>query len=185
VNSDVRVLNSIGSHFFRSDEGVIENTSRFETATITFTVQSEAYCAWKCHSPAGTARIAQAFKGGELVGSASAVPVRFTGGPSDVWQPCDLAIAPNLRARGILTSCLKRLLSDIGSDAPVYCPPNGLSRSPLLRAGSAEVGRLRLYVMLRPFLHRLAQSDLVFGWSEHRKGQASQVRASTFSMPPR
>jgi hypothetical protein len=136
------------------------------------TVQSEAYYAWKYHSPVGTARIAQAFENDNLVGSASAVPVRFAGFPFDVWQLCDLATAPNLRARGILTSCLKHLLTDIGKDAPVYCLPNALSYSPLLRAGFVETGRLRLYVTARPLLHRSAQSDLVRRWAEQMGDRA-------------
>jgi len=136
------------------------------------TVQSEAYYAWKYRTPAGTARIAQALENDKLVGSASAVPVRFAGCPFDVWQLCDLATAPNLRARGILTSCLRHLLTDIGKDAPVYCLPNALSYSPLVRAGFVETGRLRVYLTARPLLHRSARGDVVRRWAEQMGEQA-------------
>jgi GNAT acetyltransferase-like protein len=141
--------------------------TRFQQAAFTrrftflpaSTIQTEGYYAWKYRTPAGTARIAQAFEDDKLVGSASAVPVRFASCQFDVWQLCDLATAANLRGRGVLTSCLKHLLADIGKDAPVYCLPNALSYSPLLRAGFAEAGWLRWHVTARPLLHWSAQRN--------------------------
>jgi GNAT acetyltransferase-like protein len=124
------------------------------------TVQTEAYYAWKYSSPAGVARIAQAFDGDTLVASASAVPVRLASERSALraWQLCDLATAPHMRRRGIFSSCLARLLADLGQRAPVYCMPNAQSYAPLRRAGFAEVGRLRLYLTLRFRLGQWARS---------------------------
>src|ERR1700724_777761 len=81
------------------------------------TIQSEACYRWKYHTPAGEARVAQAFENGKLVGSASAVPVRFAGYPpnTSVWQVCDLATDRTLRRRGIFSSCVKGLLARIGT----------------------------------------------------------------------
>ena len=60
--------------------------TRFQRAAFTrpfaflpaSSIQNEAYYTWKYRTPAGTARIAQAFANNKLVGSASAVPVRLT-----------------------------------------------------------------------------------------------------------
>jgi hypothetical protein len=125
------------------------------------TIQSEAYYRWKYHTPAGEARVAQAFENGKLVGSASAVPVRFAGYPpnTSVWQVCDLAIDRTLRRRGIFSSCVKGLLARIGRDEPIYTLPNALSLSPLLRAGFAEIGRMRFYATPRPLLGRVVRKE--------------------------
>jgi hypothetical protein len=114
-------------------------------------VQTEAYYAWKYASPAGVARIAQGFDGDTLVASASAVPVRLASERSVMraWQLCDLATAPHMRRRGVFSSCLARLVADLGDDEPVYCMPNAQSYASLCRAGFVEVGRLRLYLTLR------------------------------------
>jgi hypothetical protein len=124
------------------------------------TVQTEAYYAWKYASPTGITRIAQAFDGETLVASASAVPVRLASERSTMraWQLCDLATSPHMRRRGLFSSCLARLLADLGRGEPVYCIPNAQSYAPLRRAGFAQVGRLRLYLTPRFRLDQLARS---------------------------
>jgi hypothetical protein len=88
------------------------------------------------------------------------VPVRLASDRSVLraWQLCDLATAPHLRRRGIFSSCLGRLLADLGQGESVYCMPNPQSYLPLRRAGFAEVGLLRLYLTLRFRLNHLARS---------------------------
>jgi hypothetical protein len=136
-------------------------------------LQSEAYYGWKYHTPAGGARIAQAFENGKLVGSASAVPVRFAGYPlnTSIWQVCDIATDRTLRGRGIFSSCVKDLLAGIGKE-PIYTLPNALSLSPLLRTGFAEIGRMRLYVTPRPLLGRLLRKQILARWAKQSAQQA-------------
>jgi RimJ/RimL family protein N-acetyltransferase len=121
-------------------------------------VQTEAYYAWKYASPAGIARIAQAFDGETLVASVSAVPVRLASErlAMRAWQLSDLATAPRWRRRGLFTSCLTQLLADLGHREPVYCMPNAQSYAALRRAGFTELGRLRLYLTFRFRLNRPA-----------------------------
>jgi hypothetical protein len=134
------------------------------------TVQTNAYYAWKYASPVGDVRIVQAIEEGNLVGSASGIPVRLAshGSATIGWQICDLATAKHLRGRGLLSRCLARLLEDIGIGAFMYCLPNALSRGSLVRAGFVETGNLRIYVLGRPGLSGLARKAL---------GQTSTVRS--------
>jgi len=95
---------------------------------------------WKYRTPAGSGRIATVTRGGEIVSSSAAQPLRlsFDGSIVTGWHVVDVATLQHERGRGHFIQTLSALTDSIPSDDVVFAFPNGASIGGFRRHGFDE-----------------------------------------------
>ena len=83
--------------------------------------------AWKLRPPAGPGRIAIVERGGRLVSSVSAYPLRLADGSSG-WHLCDAATREDARGEGLFGAVMRAMRASIGEHEWAFAFPNGQSR---------------------------------------------------------
>jgi len=103
--------------------------------------------AWKLAPPAGPAHVALVDRGGEMLSSCSAFPLRLGRGDERVrgWHLCDAATAPEARGQGLFGRVLDALIAGLPPEDWLFAFPNGQSRGAFERRGFANLQKVPMW----------------------------------------